>query len=267
MTTTLHHTPLPPLRRTRRAALIGYLPAGYPTPATSATVLARLAQHCDMLAVGMPTTSPSLVDGPALTRASRTAQALGTTPAVALRIAAAVRSAVNTPLTLVCSSTHIATAAPAIAEAAADAGLAGVLLRDLAPTSRGAIRWHAAALEARLATSFVADPDHEAAAARRSAWVYLPATTEPALQVPRARARIRALNTASNAPICVGGITTPNAASALSPAIDALMISTQLVHALDTGGLRQLDRCAVTYASALQLPVPHQNHHVTRRQC
>lgn len=49
-------TALAGARREGRAALAAYMPAGYPTVARSAEVLMALAQHVDVLEVGLPHT-------------------------------------------------------------------------------------------------------------------------------------------------------------------------------------------------------------------
>ena len=58
-----------------RAALIGYLPAGYPTVDDSVELLtAMIDGGCDLVEVGMPFSDPVL-DGPVIQHAAHTALA------------------------------------------------------------------------------------------------------------------------------------------------------------------------------------------------
>jgi len=58
-----------------RAALIGYLPAGYPTVDGSIELLtAMIDGGCDLVEVGMPFSDPVL-DGPVIQHAAQTALA------------------------------------------------------------------------------------------------------------------------------------------------------------------------------------------------
>jgi tryptophan synthase alpha chain len=60
-----------------RAALIGYLPAGFPTvDASAATLAAMIAGGCDLVEVGVPFSDPVL-DGPVIQAAAETARSNG----------------------------------------------------------------------------------------------------------------------------------------------------------------------------------------------
>src|SRR5207342_2601644 len=65
------------LKTEGRAALVGYLPAGYPTVAGSADLLAAMIDGgCDLVEVGLPFSDPVL-DGPVIQHAAQTALAAG----------------------------------------------------------------------------------------------------------------------------------------------------------------------------------------------
>ena len=65
------------LRAQGRSALVGYLPAGYPTVAGSAELLAAMIDGgCDLVEVGLPFSDPVL-DGPVIQHAAQTALAGG----------------------------------------------------------------------------------------------------------------------------------------------------------------------------------------------
>ena len=60
-----------------RAALVGYLPAGYPTVDGSVELLAAMIDGgCDLVEVGLPFSDPVL-DGPVIQHAAQTALAAG----------------------------------------------------------------------------------------------------------------------------------------------------------------------------------------------
>ncbi|MGW0810199.1 tryptophan synthase subunit alpha [Nonomuraea sp. NPDC002799] len=127
--------------REGRAALIGYLPVGYPDVATSvAAMRAMVAGGVDVVEVGLPYSDP-LMDGPVIQRATEAALAGGTTPAdafTAVRALAGVPALVMTYWTLVDRY--------GVARFAADlaaAGGAGMITPDLVPDE--AAEWHAAA--------------------------------------------------------------------------------------------------------------------------
>lgn len=59
-----------------RAALVAYFPAGYPTVAKSKELVTELAQHADLIEVGIPFTDP-MMDGPTIQDAANEALANG----------------------------------------------------------------------------------------------------------------------------------------------------------------------------------------------
>ena len=61
-----------------RAALVGYLPAGYPTVDGSVEMLSAMVEGgCDLLEVGVPYSDP-VMDGPTIQAAAETALRAGT---------------------------------------------------------------------------------------------------------------------------------------------------------------------------------------------
>ena len=64
-------------RAEQRAALIGYLPAGYPTVARSKELFAVMTESgCDLIEVGVPYSDP-VMDGPTIQAAAETALRAG----------------------------------------------------------------------------------------------------------------------------------------------------------------------------------------------
>lgn len=69
-----------------RAALIGYLPAGFPTPADSIALLAAMVENgVDIVEVGLPYSDP-LMDGPVIQAAAERALAAGATTEVVMDV-------------------------------------------------------------------------------------------------------------------------------------------------------------------------------------
>ena len=76
-----------------RAALIGYLPAGFPNPQASVRLLrALVAGGVDVLEVGLPYSDP-LMDGPVIQEAAQAALLAGTTTPVVLDVVRQVSDA------------------------------------------------------------------------------------------------------------------------------------------------------------------------------
>ena len=73
-----------------RAALVGYLPAGFPTVAAGLDAVRTLAESgADLVEVGFPYSDP-VIDGPVIQRASEIALAQGVRPADVIRTVEAV---------------------------------------------------------------------------------------------------------------------------------------------------------------------------------
>lgn len=73
-----------------RAALIGYLPAGFPTREDSVRLMrAMVAAGVDIVEVGLPYSDP-LMDGPVIQAAADQALRAGTTPADVIAVAGEV---------------------------------------------------------------------------------------------------------------------------------------------------------------------------------
>src|SRR5712692_2523695 len=105
----------------RRAALIPYLTAGFPTPADSLAALVRLAAAgADFIEVGLPFSDP-LADGPTIQRSTQVARALEQIHRAALAIPVIVMTYVNPVL---------AFGVERFVREAAAAGVTGLLLTD-----------------------------------------------------------------------------------------------------------------------------------------
>lgn len=73
-----------------RAVLIGYLPAGFPTPADSIALMSAMVENgVDIVEVGLPYSDP-LMDGPVIQAAAEQSLAAGTSTDVVLDVVAGV---------------------------------------------------------------------------------------------------------------------------------------------------------------------------------
>jgi tryptophan synthase alpha chain len=232
-----------------RAALIVYLPAGFPDMATSQACLeAAAANGADLLEIGFPYSDP-LMDGPIIQQANQTAMDAGYTPRDDLAMCRQLNARVDVP-TLVMTYYNILWhyQAPdrlqAFASAAAAAGLAGAIVPDLpVDESRD---WLAAAAEADLATVFLVastSSDHHLAAAARASdgFVYATSTlgvtgTRESLS-ERAGPLVARLRNVTSDPVCVGiGVSTAAHAETVARFADGVIVGSAAVRAAADGG-------------------------------
>ncbi|MPZ87684.1 MAG: tryptophan synthase subunit alpha [Nitriliruptorales bacterium] len=144
-----------------RAALVIYLPAGFPDLDTSRACLEAAADAgADLLEVGFPYSDP-LMDGPTIQSANQVALDHGYTPADDFAMCGRLTASVGVPA-LVMTYYNLAwhyggtDRLESFAAAARDAGLAGAILPDL-PADEGG-PWLSRAAAHDLATVFLAAP-------------------------------------------------------------------------------------------------------------
>jgi tryptophan synthase alpha chain len=126
-----------------RAALVGYLPAGFPTVAGAIDALrAMVDSGCDVIEIGLPYSDP-VMDGPTIQAAAQRALEGGVRTADVLRTVEAV-AATGTPTLVMTYWNPIARyGVDRFAADLANAGGAGLITPDLTPDSGAA--WIAAA--------------------------------------------------------------------------------------------------------------------------
>lgn len=232
-----------------RAALVVYLPAGFPDLPTSRACLEAAAQAgADLLEVGFPYSDP-LMDGPTIQAANQVALDAGATPEDDFALCAELTARVGVPA-LVMTYYNLAwhyggtDRLAAFAAAAAQAGLAGAILPDL-PAVQGR-PWQAVAAEAGLGTVFLAAPSStdarlDAVAAASTAFVYATSTMgvtgERASLSDRAAPLVARLRARTDRPVCVGiGVTTPAHAREVAGFADGVIVGSAAVTAARTGG-------------------------------
>ena len=120
-----------------RAALIGYLPAGFPSAAGSvALITAMVEAGVDVVEVGLPYSDP-LMDGPDIQAAAERALAAGTTTDVVLDTVAQVTAAGATAVVMSYWNPIERYGVDAFAQRLADAGGRGVITPDLTVEEAG----------------------------------------------------------------------------------------------------------------------------------
>lgn len=252
-----------------RAALVIYLPAGFPDMDTSQACLeAAAAAGADVLEVGFPYSDP-LIDGPTIQRANQVAMEAGYTPSDDLAMCGRLTGAIDIPA-LVMTYYNILWHFPAptgrpaggrpergapdgldgFASAAADAGLAGAIVPDL-PVAESD-DWLAASAAADLASVFLvastSDDRHLADAAEASTgFVYATSTLgvtgarESLSQ--RAHPLVERLRTVTDRPVCVGiGVSTAAHAETVAGFADGVIVGSAAVRAVAEGGVDAVGR-------------------------
>jgi tryptophan synthase alpha chain len=139
-----------------RAALVGYLPAGFPdVPGSVDAMLAMVDSGCDVIEVGLPYSDP-VMDGPTIQTAAQQALDRGVRTADVLRTVEAV-AATGTPTVVMTYWNPVERYGVArFAADLANAGGAGLITPDLTPDSGPG--WIAAADEHDLDKVFLVAP-------------------------------------------------------------------------------------------------------------
>ena len=139
-----------------RAALVGYLPAGFPSVAGGIDAMAAMADAgVDLVEVGLPYSDP-LMDGPVIQQAVDGALKAGTTTTDVLATVEALAGHGATAVVMSYWNPLERYGADRFIRDLASAGGAGVITPDLIPDE--AAQWMASARAAELATVFLVAP-------------------------------------------------------------------------------------------------------------
>ena len=242
------------------AALVIYLPAGYPDLGTSRACLeAAAGAGADLLEVGFPYSDP-LMDGSTIQAANQVALDAGLTPSDDFAMCRELTATVAAPA-LVMTYYNLAwrypgarsAAAPVAAEgdglkhfarAAVDAGLAGAILPDLPVAESGP--WSEAAGAHGLATVYLVAPtstDERLAAAAQASNGFVYATSTLGVTGERqslsaaAAPLVSRLRAVTDRPVCVGiGVTTGEHAAEVATFADGVIVGSAAVRAAGRGG-------------------------------
>ncbi|MEU9836782.1 tryptophan synthase subunit alpha [Streptosporangium sp. NPDC048047] len=139
-----------------RAALIGYLPAGFPTvEGAVAAASAMVEAGCDVIEIGLPYSDP-LMDGPTIQAAVHRALTNGTRIADVLRTVEGVAATGAATLVMTYWNPIDRYGAERFARDLANAGGTGTITPDLTPEESGA--WREASAAAGIDTVFLVAP-------------------------------------------------------------------------------------------------------------
>jgi tryptophan synthase alpha chain len=223
-----------------RAALVGYLPAGFPSvDGAIEALLAMVDAGVDAVEIGIPYSDP-LMDGPTVQAAAEQALASGTRMADVLRTVTAV-AATGAPTLVMTYWNPIARyGVDAFARDFAAAGGTGVITPDLIPDE--AADWLDATGAAKVDPVFLVAPSSSAERIARvtsvgRGFIYAASTMgvtgareQTSSLAPALVARVRAV---SDLPVCVGlGVSTGAQAAEVAGYADGVIVGSALVSRL-----------------------------------
>ena len=227
-----------------RAALVGYLPVGFPDVAGSIdAMLAMVEAGVDIVEIGVPYTDP-LMDGPVIAHAADVALQQGTRLRDVFTAVRAVSGAGAPALVMTYWNPVLRYGVDRFAQDLATAGGAGLITPDLIP-DEGA-QWVAAAERNDLDHIFLVAPSSTPQRLRSTAsactgFVYAASsmgvtgartTVGDAAQVLVTRTRLM-----TDLPICVGlGVSTGAQAAQVAAFADGVIVGSALVRALADAG-------------------------------
>jgi tryptophan synthase alpha chain len=234
-----------------RAALIGYLPTGYPDVGTSIEAMVTMSEACDIIEVGVPYSDPGM-DGPVIATATEAALQAGVRVADALRAVESVSAAGGNAVLMTYWNPVLHYGIDAFARDLAAAGGLGMITPDLIPDE--AEGWLAAAEHHDLDRIFLVAPSSTPERLARTVeasrgFVYAAST----MGVTGARDAVsqaapdlvRRVREISDIPVGVGlGVRSREQAAEIARFADGVIVGSALVSALDEGldAVRALSR-------------------------
>lgn len=223
-----------------RRALVGYLPVGYPDVERSLDAMRVLAEHCDLVEVGMPYSDP-VIDGPTVELAGTRALQRGVRTRDVFRATQAVADAGKTPLVMTYWNIVERYGVDAFARDLASAGGAGLITPDLTPDEADA--WVAASDAHGLDRVFLVSPSStderiSSTVAACRGWLYATsvmgvtgARAQTSSAAPLLVERIRAL--CPDVLVGIGlGVSTGEQAREIAAFADAVIVGSALVRTL-----------------------------------
>ena len=233
------------LRASGSPGLVAYVTAGDPDLARTAEILVELsASGADVIEVGVPFSDP-LADGPVIQRASERALAGRTTLRGTLRMIAETRDRIGSPIVLFTYVNPIVRMGEdAFVEAAAAAGVDGVLVLDLPVEEAGPFRDRlvAAGLDPIfLLSPTTTDERIRASAAMGRGFLYvisrLGVTGVRDQLAADAELLVRRIRAHSPLPLALGfGISTPQQVAQVGQWADAAVVGSALVNVIAQHG-------------------------------
>jgi tryptophan synthase alpha chain len=235
-------------RDDNRAALIGYLPTGYPDVPTSVNAMIALVESgCDIIEVGVPYSDPGM-DGPTIAKATETALHGGVRVRDTLAAVEAISAAGGRAVVMTYWNPVLHYGVDAFARDLASAGGYGLITPDLIPDEAG--QWVAASEGHGLDRIFLvapsSTPQRLAMTVEASrGFVYAASTmgVTGARDVvsnaaPELVGRVKEV---SDIPVGVGlGVRSREQAAQIGSYADGVIVGSALVTALGDGGLTAL---------------------------
>lgn len=226
--------------REGRAALIGYFPAGYPTPEASVRLVAAMVRGgVDLVEVGLPYSDP-LMDGPVIQSAVESALVVGTTTDVVLDIVGRISELGAVPVVMSYWNPIERYGIERFASRLADVGGVGVITPDLTPEEAG--DWIAVTDASGIDRTFLIAPSSSEARITRvaqvtSGFLYAASTMgvtgvrdQVSDAAPTLVARARAV---TDAPIGVGlGVSTGAQAAGVASYADGVIVGSAFIRAV-----------------------------------
>lgn len=223
-----------------RAALIGYLPVGYPSVEGSLDAVRTLAEAgADIVEVGMPYSDP-VMDGPVIQRAATEALAQGVHVDDVFRATAAVRDAGAVPVVMSYWNLVLRRGVERYADDLAASGGAGMITPDLVPEEAG--EWREASERHGLDRIFLVAPSStperiSAVTDACSGFVYTASTmgvTGTRGSVGSAASELVArVRPTTDLPLCVGlGVSNRAQAAEVASFADGVIVGSALVSTL-----------------------------------
>ncbi|MBM9475453.1 tryptophan synthase subunit alpha [Nakamurella flavida] len=253
-----------------RAALVGYLPAGYPDADTSVALFRAMVEGgCDLVEVGMPFSDPVL-DGPVIQDAQQASLAAGFSARKLITLVESVTAAGGRAVVMTYFNPVMAYGVDAFARDLASAGGAGVITPDLIVDEAGP--WRSAMDAAGLAPIFLVAPSTgperiALTAGATRGFLYAASTMgvtgardQVSSAAPGLVARCREL---TDLPIGVGlGVRTGRQAAEIASYADAVIVGSAFVSiakAADNGAVgaaRAVAALAEELADGVRTPTP-----------
>lgn len=234
-------------RAEERAALVAYFPAGYPTVAKSKELVTELAQHADLIEVGVPFTDP-MMDGPTIQDAANEALANGFRVKDTMDVVRTVTEAGGKAVIMSYWNPILQYGPEKFAEDLAAAGGLGSIIPDLLPEE--ADRWAQACAANDLSPVYLVAPSTtpERMALTVDAadgFIYAAshmgvtgAQNEVSHSAEELVARVRE---ATDLPVAVGlGVKTGEHAASIAAYADGVIVGSALIQAAAAGNLGDL---------------------------
>ena len=253
------------LRAAGRTAVIPYVTAGDPSPATTVPLLQALAAvGANVIELGVPFSDP-MADGPVIQRASERALARGVTTKDVLAMVSAFRRVDSTtPLVLMGYANPIeAMGTTEFADRAKEAGVDGVIVVDYPPEEAAEL---AATLTARdIAPIFLLSPTTpparmDAVGRLGRGYVYYVSlkgvTGAGHIDTAEVVARLGEIRRRVALPIGVGfGIRDAASAQAIAPHADAIVIGSRIIQEIEAGPPEEAPKRAAAWLATIRSAV------------